>query len=186
MKKEIIFRVTSYEGDTEYKMLPKNALSYLRELEAEQDKWVFIDGEHKSAKLLSEQDLINATTENKDIIAMNAIAGGDGVIKTELVVDKKQKASVVIDLDIQELGKVIRVSVSDKQLLPILNNRDILRRALQLELNDKAEAMKADMIKPIDAKWTKITDEYETKLNELAKTEKAVNKILNTKDCDCC
>jgi hypothetical protein len=50
------FRVTSYEGDSEFDMLPTQALAYMRQMETEQNKWLFIGKDVKSAKLMTEKD----------------------------------------------------------------------------------------------------------------------------------
>ena len=171
---EIKFEVTSYEGHSEYKMLPKQALAYMKQQQEKESKWLFLGTEHKNANLISEKDLVKATSEGKNISMMNALAGGymvcspisddvgkpEVVIRTELKIVKKQKSSIVIDLEETENGFNITANVKSDQLFPIVANRDTIRRAIQHMLNQKAEQEYESVTDVAQEKYDKLDEKY--------------------------
>ena len=137
MTKKVEFKVTSYEGDTAYSLLPKPALAKIRQLEAEEEKWVFVDGEIKNTELLTEKDLLGAS----DITLTNAIAGGECVEKPIEINFNIEKGveGIIVSLTEDDYHKDITVVIGKDNLIDTVHNRKIIVKAIGRKLDEFAE-----------------------------------------------
>lgn len=150
--KNVVFRVTSNEGDSEFSMLPKQALSKIKQLEKEANKWVFIGGEHKKSETLTESDLIEATTENREIMLVTGLAGGfcdmedvpEKAVEIEFLIEKDVD-NIVIDFEENDYAKIITIVMPEEKVVDILHNRELIVRALKRKLENLAESQVSDL-----------------------------------------
>jgi len=135
------FRVTSYEGDSEFEMPSSQAFLEIKKLAEEQNKWIYINGEVQNKELLTEDDLIKATEEDAQIILMNALAGGNykKIVDIDFKVSKKNKKPITIDFEENKYAKIFKIVIAKDNISDILRNRDTLIRVLKKKLNDLVE-----------------------------------------------
>lgn len=156
---KIEFSVTSYEGDTKFSMLPKEALAKIKKLEKEESKWLFINGEVKKSEMITEKDLINAMKQKYEVVMVNAIAGGsccdeDDYVPTKPVeinfdVLAKTGGSIVINLDTNEYRTQVNISVSKSAIYDVLHDRENIVTALSKKLDELAESQVSDLRKAL-------------------------------------
>lgn len=135
---KVSYRVTSYEGDSEYEQPSSQAYSEIKRLMEEQNKWVYINGDVKNKELLTEADLIDATEKEQPIILMNALAGGEfsKIIDIDFKVSKSAKKSLVVDIEETKYAKIFNIVIAKEQLADILRNRETLFRVIKKKLED--------------------------------------------------
>ncbi len=146
--KKVTFSVTSYEGDTEYSLVPKEALAKIKQLQKEESKWVFVDGEHKNAELITEGDLATAAGEGRDITLVNAIAGGDCGVSKPVEINfevVKKSTKLEIDLDVNEYRTMITINVPESRVIDFLYDRVNIYRAIKVKLDELAGKQVDDM-----------------------------------------
>lgn len=143
--KKISFRVTSMEGDTEYSLLPKQAVTKIKSLAREENKWVYIGGEIQNTELLSESDLLGAYEDESEIVLMNAIAGGDCCgtpekpIEVNLSIEKDVEMPICIDIEDSDYVKAITITIAKDAIYDVLHDRNLIVSALERKLNEFAE-----------------------------------------------
>ena len=145
-KKQVVvnFRVTSYEGDSEFSLPSSQAFSQIKQLMEEQNKWIYINGDVRNKELLTEQDLIDATEKEQPIILMNALAGGNNlpskIIDIEFEVSKKAtKKALSLEFEENKYAKIIKVVVSKEQSADVIRNRETIVRVIKKKLEDFAK-----------------------------------------------
>ncbi len=153
MTQKIDFAVTSNEGHSEYSMLPKEALAKIKELEKEQDKWVFVGKDHVKSETLTEKDLLGAMEDDEDITLVTSIAGGEvdfengeKAIKIEIDVVEK-KSGIVVDFDVSEYEKKVSIKLGQDTLYDVVHNRDIIVAAIEKKLDNLASSQVEDLRK---------------------------------------
>jgi len=70
--KEVKIKIVSERGHEELVLPSVEAVEEIRKQSQENGKWVYIDGEYKSADVLTERDL----EEARSIILTNSLEGG--------------------------------------------------------------------------------------------------------------
>lgn len=138
--KKIHFEVTSREGHSEYDLVPKEALTKIQEL-ADENKWLYIGGKPHNTDMITEDELVNAYDEGQEIMMVNGLGGGESGdrVLMELTVDKEQKDDVVINFTEPFVQtQKVDISVSSKSLIQSLANREVIVRALERKLQEKA------------------------------------------------
>jgi len=158
MKQKIDFAVTSNEGHSEFSMLPKEALAKIRQLEKEEDKWVFVGKDHVKSETLTETDLIGAMDDGEDITLVTSIAGGNCVdfengekaIVIEMDVVEK-KSGLVIDFESTEYEKKVVIKLGKESLYDVLHDRDIIVAAIEKKLDNLASSQVEDLRKILNA-----------------------------------
>ena len=154
-KKLIHIDVTSMNGHDEFNLLPPDALVKLKEITANNDKWVFVGSERKNVEMLTEQDLIDATTEDLGITVVSAIAGGCEApakpIEINVSYKNKQKHALVVDFVEDSYHREVNLSIAKEQVYDVLRNRDVIVRAIKKKLSDKVEVTIDDMAKVLNA-----------------------------------
>lgn len=137
-EKVIHFEVTSREGHSEYDLVPKEALTKIQELSNE-GKWLYIGGKPHNVDMITEDELINAYDNEEEIMMVNGLGGGEQQVHMELTVDKNQVDDVVVNLS-EPYPSITKVDVSlaKGNLVSTLANRDVIVRALERKLEEKA------------------------------------------------
>jgi len=179
------FRVTSYEGDSEFELPVSQAYSEIKRLAEEQNKWIYINGDVKNKELLTEQDLIDATENDAQIILINALAGGyDKIVDIDFKVAKKGKKAVTIDFEENKYAKIFKIVVAKDSVSDILRNRDTLIRVLKKKLNDLVEDQTETFKKELSA----VREEFEDMITDVemdfveseAKDIEEFEELINT------
>jgi hypothetical protein len=140
MAKMIKFSVTSMEGDTEYSLLPKQAVNKIKSLAREQNKWVYIGGEIQNTELLTEKSLVSAMDDEEEIILMNAIAGGDcpKPVRINFETVKKLETSISIGFYETDDVKVVDITVDKDDLIDVIHDREVIVNAIAKKLEEFA------------------------------------------------
>ena len=182
--KIVKFRVTSYEGDSEYELPSSQAFSEIKKLMEEQNKWVYINGEIQNNELLSESDLVKATEDELPIMLMNALAGGmDKIVDIDFKVSKKSKHAIEVDFEENKYAKIFSIKISPDSVTDIVRNRENLFRVFKKKLNDLVieqtekfeeelddtrdtfEDNLSDFVEDFDSEESDKIDDFEEKLN---------------------
>lgn len=126
------------EGHSEYDLVPKEALTKIQELSNE-GKWLYIGGKPHNVDMITEDELINAYDNEEEIMMVNGLGGGEQQVHMELTVDKNQVDDVVVNLS-EPYPSITKVDVSlaKGNLVSTLANRDVIVRALERKLEEKA------------------------------------------------
>jgi hypothetical protein len=150
-KQELVnFSVTSYEGDTEFSMLPKQAVAKIKQLEAQEQKWLFINGEHKNASLITEKDLIEAKEEKYEIYLMDALAGGNEMIVDIRVETIPKEDGISIWVETNDYAKIVTIEIGEKDIVETLHNREVIIKALEQKLDSLANQQVTDLKKALN------------------------------------
>ncbi len=150
---KINFSVASYNGDDSYSLLPKQALSKIKKIADEENKWVFIEGEHKKHELITEDELVNAMEEEYDITLVNAIAGGNCMPSkiVEINVDVEKKATdIAIVFDEDDYRKQINIAIGEENIYDLLHDREVIVKALEKKLDELAVSQVVDLRKALN------------------------------------
>ncbi len=150
VNKKINFSCSSYEGDTEFSMLPAQAVNKIRQLESQENKWLFINGEHKNATLITEKDLLQADEEDYVIHLMDALAGGQEMIIDIKIETEPKEKGIFIETSTNEYAKIVKISVGEKDIVETLHNRAVIVKALEQKLDSLAEKQVSDMAKAVN------------------------------------
>lgn len=147
--------VTSANGHDEYDLVPKEAVALIKKLAEEDKKWVFVGSERKNAEILTEDDLIKATTEGQSVTLLSALAGGSDMVEKPVEINvsysKSQKHALVVDFVEDTYHKEVKISIATDEIYNTLRNRDIIVRAIKKKLCDKVDVTMEDMAKALNA-----------------------------------
>ena len=72
MKKEIVVKVVSQNGQDTFKLTPQMAFEKVKTETKEKGKWCYVDGNFKSSDTLTLSDIGNA----EEIVLTSALVGG--------------------------------------------------------------------------------------------------------------
>ena len=175
------FRVTSYEGDSEYELPSSSAFAEIKKLMDEQNKWVYINGEIQNNELLTESDLVKATEEQKPIMLMNALAGGmDKIVDIDFKVSKKSKHAIEVDFEENKYAKIFKITLNPECVTDIVRNRENLFRVFKKKLNDLVK----DQTEKFEEELDDDRDAFEDALIDLTEDfdNKEVEKIDSFED----
>lgn len=149
-EKKVLLRVTSYEGDTEFSLLPKDALKKIAQLEKEENKWTFIDGKIMRSEVLTEEDLLQAESIN----IVNSLAGGDShnkAVEIEFEVnDDDDVSGLEVKYEEFPYNKKISIEIGSKDIYDILSNRELIVAAIRRKLNGMVEKQIDDLKKALN------------------------------------
>ena len=139
---KINFAVTSYEGHSEYSLLPKQALAKIKKMAKEENKWTFIGGEVKNTELLKESDLVQAQEDELEIMLVNAIAGGCNDVEKPVEINfetVKKISGITIDIEEDDYVKRVTVAVGTENLIDIVHDREVIVKAIERKLEEFAQ-----------------------------------------------
>lgn len=177
-EKLINFRVTSYDGDSNFNLPSSKAFNEIKRLAEEQNKWIFIDGKVKNKDLLTEKDLIEASENKKPIMLVNALAGGDKLIDIEFSTEK-QKESIIIETSENKYAKIINIKVSEKSIRDILRNRKVVTSALKVKLDELAKKVTEDYNSKKQEELNKVMENISQEINEKEKDIEEFSKSID-------
>ncbi len=149
MKKEtVLLKITSSEGHSEISLLPTAAIAKIKAMESEENKWLFLDNEHKKAEYITEDDLLSAD----EIMLVTGLAGGCApskpvAIDIEMV---KGETGIVVNFVEDDFHKEIKIKVGGKQIYDLLRNRETIVAAIEKKFNDLAIGQVDDLKKVLN------------------------------------
>jgi len=123
--KEVTIHVLSANGDDTYSLLPVDAVKFLKQIQSEQGKWVFKNGDLVNADKLTEDDL----TEDCDLMVTSLLGGGEGVVEEgyNIVTSFTDVPNYDITIDVVE-QKIIANIDKDSAEVILRNEYAIIQR----------------------------------------------------------
>lgn len=150
MANKVTLRVTSRKGDDEYSLLPAEMKEYLEQVEQQEQKWIFLNGEFRHSQNITVDELEEAANEDYELVAMNAQAGGEKPVQVNTEFGKTE-GDVWASVEEHEFNVEINIVLPEgKALYDLLRNRETLANALKVKLDEYAHKQIEDFMKVID------------------------------------
>jgi len=132
--KLIHFAVMSSQGDTPYDMLPEAALTKIKAIADDEDKWVFLDGELKDPGQISTGELERA----ESILLSAALEGGaeQYAVVFNVADDFKYTGNTVLAIKLGTEPDVIDIVANGKRVKEIFMWRSVLYGLIETGFNN--------------------------------------------------